>query len=250
MNRIHPDIATPMYMQLKNIITKQINDEFYHDGQKLPSERELCETFKVSRMTVRQALSELENTGLIKKYQGKGTYVSKPKVEQELLTITPFRETLLAKGIMPSTKYIGYEEIANSYKLSTTLKVPMDEKIAKIEILGLGDDVPISYYISHFDIKSGLRMDHLIHELIEKKQPCTTLDVYREFNDIEIGFIYQTFEATLSDRVSSRLLDIKNKSPILKVKSIICSKNDAPIESRSAIYRGDMYKFSTIRNCK
>lgn len=250
MNRINPDIATPMYMQLKNILTKQINDEFYHDGQKLPSERELCDMFKVSRMTVRQALAELENTGLIKKYQGKGTYVSKPKVEQELLKITPFRETLLAKGIMPATKFISYQEVQNSYKLSTALKAPMDEKVAKIEILGLGDDVPISYYTSHFAIKTGLKMDHLIHELIKKDQPCTTLDVYREFNDIEIGFIYQTFEASLSDKISAKLLDIKIKSPILKVKSTICSKDDTPIECRSAIYRGDMYKFSTIRNYK
>jgi GntR family transcriptional regulator len=250
MSRIRADIATPLYIQLKDIIVKRINSEYYHEGQKLPSERELCDYYNVSRITVRQALNELERAGLIKKYQGKGTYVSKTKLEQELLTITPFRETLLAKGITPETRYMGYKEIDNTYQLSTTLRIPIHDKIAKIEILGLGDNVPISFYTSYLSVQAGQMMDRMINHLIERNQPCTTIDAYKEFTDISIGSIYQTFEASLADKTSSRMLDIKIGSPVLKIKSIVCSKNEEPIESRVAIYRGDMYKFTTIRNCR
>jgi GntR family transcriptional regulator len=239
-----------MYMQLKEILAKKIRSGFYHDGEKLPSERELCETYNVSRITVRQALAELENASMIIRFHGKGTYVSQPKLEQELCNITPFKNSLLNKGMNPETRNISYKEVPNSYQYSKTLNIPISENIAELVLLGLGDKKPMAYYTSYFNVKLGARINELSCQLISENQSFTTLDLYQTLDDIIVGAVYQTFEASISDKYISKLLEISVGSPILIVESIVYSSNDDPLEFRTAIYRGDMYKFSIVRNYK
>lgn len=65
----------PLYYKLAETIEDQINNGVYEKGTKIPSERELCEIYDVSRMTVRLAIDELVKNGKLEKVQGKGTYV-------------------------------------------------------------------------------------------------------------------------------------------------------------------------------
>src|SRR4051794_37228933 len=69
----------PLYVQIKDLLRGRILDGSYQPHQQLPSEAEMIAAFKVSRITVRQALGDLENEGLIFRLHGKGTFVSKPK---------------------------------------------------------------------------------------------------------------------------------------------------------------------------
>jgi len=68
--------SVPLFMHIKETIRKQILDGSYSVHSKLPSERELIALFEVSRITVRQALAELQREGLVFKINGKGTFVS------------------------------------------------------------------------------------------------------------------------------------------------------------------------------
>ena len=70
------DGPTPLYYQLKSVIEDRIRSRDLKERERLPSETELCTEFGVSRITVRQALSELLKDGLIYRERGKGTYIS------------------------------------------------------------------------------------------------------------------------------------------------------------------------------
>lgn len=247
MEQIQADNSLPLYIQLKDILTKKIKDGTLKNGERLPSERELCQTYDVSRITVRQALSDLENKGLISRAHGKGTFVTQSKLEQELYSITPFQNALLSKGLNPTTKYLDYKIISNTYKMSKILNLPIAEDLVELTLLGLGNDKPMAFYTSYFTCSLGLKMHELAVEYTQGNKSFTTIDLYNDLPDLQIGTVYQTFEASISDHFLSNVLEIKKGSPILIVESTVYSPLDEPLEYRIAVYRGDKYKFSVIR---
>lgn len=247
MSIIVPENPLPLYLQLKEIITKQIKEGHLKPGDKLSSERELCEQYNVSRITVRQALNELEKEGLVYRAHGKGTFVAKPKVEQELFTITPFQNCLLNRGLKPKTKYLEHLILPNSYKISQILDIPLVEQVVQLTLLGLDDETAMAYYQSIFALDLGLRMEQLAAKASAQGESFTTFDLYKHIPELTLGTISQTIEASIADSFIAHILGIQKGSPIFIVESIVYTDQDKPVEKKTAIYRGDKYKFSVIR---
>ena len=239
--------SIPLYLQVKRLLTEKINDGLLNPGEKLPSERELCEQYNVSRITIRQALNDLDKEGLIYRAHGKGTFVAQPKVEQELFTITPFQNALINKGLNPRTRFLEYLIVPNSYKLSKILSTPLAEQVVQLTLLGLDGDTPMAYYNSYFSYDLGLKVQELAKQAAAQGQSFTTFDLYKHIPELTLGMVSQTFEASIADAFIAEALKIKKGSPILIVDSIIYTNQDQPIEYKTAIYRGDKYKFSVIR---
>lgn len=239
--------SLPLYMQLKNLLIKQIKDGEIKAGEKLPSERELCEKYDVSRITVRQALSELDKEGLIERSHGKGTFVAYNKVEQELYAITPFQNFILSKGLKPRTEILAGRLVPNNYQVSKILKLPLTENLLELSLLGLGDDTPMAFYTSYFAYELGMKMHELSQKVHELGQSFTTFDLYKYLPEISLGFVNQTFEASIADSYIANILKIKKGNPILIAESIIYSSLDQPLEYKTTVYRGDKYKFSLVR---
>ncbi len=100
--KLRREAPTPLYLQLKNALVTDIDAGQYKPHERLMSERELGEKFKVSRMTVRQALTEMIREGILYTQVGKGTYVSEAKIKQELQTLTGFTQDMAARGTVAS----------------------------------------------------------------------------------------------------------------------------------------------------
>ena len=100
--KLRREAPTPLYLQLKNALVSDIDGGRYKPHERLMSERELGEKFKVSRMTVRQALTEMIREGILYTQVGKGTYVSESKIKQELQTLTGFSQDMIARGTVAS----------------------------------------------------------------------------------------------------------------------------------------------------
>lgn len=239
--------SSPLYLQLKNLLIKQIKAGEIKPGEKLPSERELCDKYNVSRITVRQALSALDKDGLIERSHGKGTFVSHNKVEQELYTITPFQNFILSKGLTPQTKIIESKLIPNNYQISKILNVPLANNLFELSLLGLADDIPMAFYTSYFEYGLGMKIYELAQDAFNTGQSFTTFDLYKRLPEISLSFIHQTFEASIADSYIANILKIKNGNPILIADSIVYSDNDQPLEYKTTVYRGDKYKFSLVR---
>src|SRR5256714_14773008 len=89
----------PMYYQIMIQLREKISAGEYTIYSALPPERELVETYQVSRMTIRQAISELVNEGILARRTGIGTFVAPPKLEQPLNNLTIFTDDMAQRGM-------------------------------------------------------------------------------------------------------------------------------------------------------
>src|SRR5918994_5276433 len=99
----------PRYYQLKEVIRERIRSGDWAPGTLIPSERQLCERYGISRMTARQSITDLVNEGLLYREQGKGTYVGRPKIAQQLLRLTGFTEDMKVREQRPGAKVLAAE---------------------------------------------------------------------------------------------------------------------------------------------
>src|SRR5829696_3091820 len=88
----------PRYYQLKEILHEKIRTGQWQPGALIPSERELCAQYGLSRMTARQSVIELVREGLLYRVQGKGTFVARPRITQQLMALTGFSQDMAARG--------------------------------------------------------------------------------------------------------------------------------------------------------
>jgi len=247
MSAIIYNNSTPLYLQLKELLSKQIKEGVLNPGDRIPSERTLCEQHNVSRITVRQALNELEKEQLVCRTHGKGTFVAHPKVEQELMTITPFQNTLLSKGLTPKTKFLECVAMRNHYNIGKILNIPLSENIVQLTLLGLSDENPMVFYTSYFSKELGFKMQELAICACDQNQSFSTLDLYKQIPELILSTVSQVFEASIADASIAKILDIKKGTPIFIVESVIYANEEQPVEFKTAVYRGDKYKFSVVR---
>ena len=114
-NEILPDSPESIYLQLFNIIQKQIEDGKLVPGDMLPSEMEFCNAYHISRTTVRQALHELELIGAIERKRGLGTFISSPKLSRNIGNLYSFSDEMHIMGKVPSSNIIDFKLIENTF---------------------------------------------------------------------------------------------------------------------------------------
>ncbi len=244
---LSPEKSTPLYLQLKELIKKEIQNGNLQPNDRLPSEKEMCDTYKVSRITVRQALAELVNEGLVYRIHGKGTFVANPRLEQELVKVTPFAETLRRKGIKPSTKYLKSQIIPADFNLATLLAIPLEANIVHLRLLGLGDNEPLVVYNSYFPEYIGIKMMELAQQKAKRKQSFSTYDLYNEISHVTPSMLTQSFEATVADKKTAKILEVNPGHPLLQITTVVYTVEGHPVEYRIAAYRGEKYRFHITR---
>src|SRR5215467_13995952 len=135
MSAIYRNSPLPRYYQLKEIMRERVQSNEWKPGEHIPSERELSETYGISRMTTRQAITDLVNEGVFYREQGKGTFVTKHKITQQLLRLTGFTEDIRARGQQPSTKVLAAEMRPASEVIAEKLRVNSGQLVFCIQRL-------------------------------------------------------------------------------------------------------------------
>ncbi len=238
--------SIPLYEQLKKVIENQITSGEFKINAQIPSERELGEKYNVSRITVRQAIAMAEREHLLTRVHGVGTFVTNPKIRQELNVISSFQSTVEQLGLIASTKILKSKIITSDFQLSRLLNLEIMEKILNMQLLGSGDNSPIVFYNTYFSYHLGLEMERFAKTMIENKLPFSTLDIYKNISDFRPTHTEQTFESTLANVELAAVLKIPEGFPLLKVTSIVY-QHQQPLEYKEAYYKGDMYKFFITR---
>ena len=131
------------YLCLANSLIEQITEGVYPKGCLLPSEREICEKYNISRTTARQALNILAQEGYITSIQGKGTVVTHPQIQQELGTIYSFDEDMRQLGKNPETHIMDFIEMSAPDALAAIFSLPPGCPIYRIMRLRLADQKPM-----------------------------------------------------------------------------------------------------------
>jgi len=232
--------APPKYLQLSSWLKKMIERGRYKVGEKLPSENDLADMCKVNRNTVRQAISQLVNYGLVEKKNGVGTFVtlkSNEKLQYSLKNITSLTHELNKRNIVPSTKLIIKKVIEADEEMAQKLMLGGDNRVVEIKRLRCGNNTPLVIersYLSYRDFKDIMDMDI----------PDSLYKLLIEEFGVTLEHSIQTLWAITVDKEDANLLKVKSGFPAMFQESIIYDKNNITIELLHSCYRGDKFMFS------
>ena len=138
---VNPEVATPLYIQIREHFQSGIQSGVYPVRTRLPSERQLAESFEVSRMTVTKAIKELEQQGWVYARTGKGTlFASRAKINQTLEALTSFTEDMVTQGKKVTSRVIKMGiELAEEFGAGK-LKISPATRLFVLERFRLADD--------------------------------------------------------------------------------------------------------------
>ncbi|MGH2495972.1 MAG: GntR family transcriptional regulator [Ktedonobacteraceae bacterium] len=139
----------PLYYQLKEVLRQQIQAGHLAPHSSIPSEPELVSSYHVSRATVRQALTELVNEGLLYRQHGKGTFVCEPRVQQTLTELTSLTTELRRRGKRPGGLLLLSKLARGSETMRQQLRLADEEQVVRLERLRSADGQLIAYEVDY-----------------------------------------------------------------------------------------------------
>src|SRR6201996_7645460 len=142
---IDPQSALPLYAQIESELAAGIRDGSLPPGDRLPSEDSLIERFAVSRTTIRKTIQNLTQSGLIEIRRGKGTFVTQPKITQELMELSGFVEDMRALGRTPTARLLSKQVVEATDVVARQLALTPGTLVVRIERVRLADDMPLSF---------------------------------------------------------------------------------------------------------
>lgn len=226
----------PIYAQIEELLKQRIYLEEYKIGENIPSERELSEQLGVSRMTVRQSITNLVNSSLLYREKGRGTFVANPKMEQPLNGLTSFTEDMKARGMEPSSKLLHFEKRIPSIDIARDLQLEQGEEVFFIARIRNADRKPMAIERTYIPVK-------VFPELDEKKILGSLYALIEARYHQKIGNAIQQMEAAIVAKEDSKYLQISNTAAVLIIKRTSFLANGTPFELVRSTYRADRYKF-------
>ena len=229
--------ALPLYSHIREALRARILDGSYKAHDQLPSESELTLSFKASRITVRQALSDLQKEGLIFKIHGKGAFVSKPKAFQELGRLQGFAEAMHAHGYETYNRWISLRHQRPDKAVAARLGLGGRASVTEIRRVRFLNREPISLDVSYVPRDIGERL---------AKEDLATRDIFHILeNDygLALGNAELKIEATTADEPLARLLALEEGSPILRIERLTRTRDGRPLDFEYLHYRGDAFQY-------
>jgi GntR family transcriptional regulator len=222
----------PKHAQLREILLELVERELEADAP-LPSERELCLRYGISRMTVRQALDALAAEGRVYRVPGKGTFVSRPKIQMNL-ALTSFSQDMRDRGLEPSSRELAHETAPASAVLAAELGVEPGDLVHSLHRLRTANGTPMALERSH--VPARLAPD-LLAKRLEGRSLYETLADYGLAPDRG----EQTIEAGLADARQAELLGLEPGSAVLLLQRHAYAGDDL-VEYAVSTYRADRYR--------
>jgi GntR family transcriptional regulator len=229
--------TTPLYIQLKNRLIGKIQTGALRPGDKLPSESELQREYGLSRVTVRNAMTELEVGGFIVKVQGKGSFVAQPDMLQLPSGVMSFTGNAKMQGIRLTTEVLeaGIKPV-NSELDKSFFGLEDGGEIMAVKRIRIADGIPISVEENHFSAKlETLAGDDLTGSLYEL--------LMRKYRMIPSNKGRRSIYISYASEETAGYLDISVGTPVIDSELCVFDINGDPIHTVHEIVRGDNNKY-------
>ncbi len=203
-------------------------------GAALPPERELAVELGVARMTVRQAIGDVEALGLVRREQGRGTFVAGPRLAQPL-AVTSFSQDARRRGLRPGSRVLGFHRGPGGAREARALALVEGEPVVTVTRLRLADDEPLAVETAHLPdtLLPGLRPEDL--------EDRSLYDLLAE-RAVVVATGTQAVEPTVLTAAEAALLDQEPGAAAFLFEVVTRDRDDRPVEFVRALYRGDRYR--------
>ncbi len=233
----------PLYLQIIDQINGAINDGILVKSDKIPNEYELCEIFGVSRLTLRQALRELENEGQIFRKRGEGTFIGTKKLETSLMQRAIFaRDELVEKGINFKTIIEKKILIKPHVDIKQLLKLGKDEKVNYIERIRIMDGEPFNYtilYVSNKYCKNFINCD------LENESSVRMIEENYNLKIIKVQRFLEAVHQNFHKKIA-KSLNLLEDDCFHYMQSTIYINNNIPIGYYKDFFPGRKSRFTLI----
>ncbi len=207
-------------------------------GDAIPPERQLSAELGVSRLTLRAALEDLAREGYLVRRRGAGTFVSEPKIAQEL-TMTSFTDDMQRRGLRPASQTLELRVGPAGARLGRLLHVSPSEPVMVARRLRLADGESMAIETLH------VREEHVPGLTQKDLEEHSFYELLSDRYGIVITGGHQTIEPTVTDEDESAALGVPLHSPAFRFERITHSETGEIVEFVESIYRGDRYRLVT-----
>jgi GntR family transcriptional regulator len=231
------DSPVPLYVQVKNALRTSVLDGDYPPMSRMPSESELQAMFEVSRITIRQALSDLQREGLIFKVHGKGSFVSQPKAFQDVTSLQGFAEAMSASGHEIVNRVVQFRFVPASAHVGEKLGLEAQTTVAEIHRVRLLERQPVSYEITFVPEAIGKRL---------QRADLASRDIFLILeNDcgIALGGADLSIDAVAAESAIARALEIKTNAPLLRIERLTQDSDGKPLDFEYLYFRGGNFQY-------
>ncbi|WP_291292301.1 GntR family transcriptional regulator [Enterococcus sp.] len=228
----------PYYLQIAEEMRNNVQIGKWKEGEKIPTEFQLCEIFHVSRITIRKAIDELVKENLLQRERSKGTFVRKNEIQKDnrFTLIKSLTDQIEEFGDSFVTKKVNVLITHADQKLATYLDTKVGEKIIVLKRLMGYDKKNIGYFLTYFKFNESFSLDPFdyygsFYTYLKKEQGITVI------NDKEV------IEAIMPMQEVAYHLRIKSGTPVLKRSRFASDATHTFKEYTECYYTGNEYKY-------
>jgi GntR family transcriptional regulator len=225
-------VGGPLYKRLSASLRESIQSGRLPVGFGLPAERELAAALSLSRVTIRRAVEQLIQDGLVKGRQGSGTYVS-ARIVDSLSLLASFSEDMQRRGLVPGSIWISRELMAPSSEETLSLGLSLSDRVMRCARVRTANDQPMAIEratVNAAFVGSTINFGESLYDALRR-------------NGVNPVKAVQRVRAAVADRESARLLNIKVGAPVLETERRSVTQEGLAVEMTRSLYRGDLYDY-------
>ncbi len=236
--RVDRDDPVPLYHQLYRILLEKITSGVWNPGDLIPSEKELGEQFHLSRITIRQTLQQLAADGYLSRQQGRGTFVSQPRVQHGPEGAFGLTGYLRAHGYAAGWRLLSMEKVTPPEKVQSILKLKEDQQVLLIRRFRLADSDVIGLHRVYvpFPLAESVKPEYL-------EQGEGSLHYMEECMGLALSHSHRSVSAIPASEREASLLSVSVGFPLLQIERTTIGMDEAPVEYLRAVYRGDRFEY-------
>lgn len=224
----------PLHEQCKGILLGRIRSGAYRAGMAIPPEQRLVEELGLSRTTVRQALAELVQLGLLMRVQGKGTFVTGSLTHFDLREFSSFTEDMRARGLRPSGTVLSAGLVEAPDDVLDALRTA--NPVYKLERVRCANGSPIGFHVSYLPRKLAIPPAELT-------DTASLYELLARLFHVELMAADEVLEAVNADAKLAEVMQVEVGAALLKIDRISFDPVGQPMESNVMYYRADRYKY-------
>lgn len=222
----------PLHVQLKERLHSLINEGIFKE--KIPSERELMETYRVSRSTVREAVSHLVLEGVLEKVHGKGTFINVKPIEEWLGNLSSTTEIIQNMGMIPDAKLVEHGKIKAP---ESVFKTTGWKDVYYIKRIRYADGQALAIESQYYPVEIG---ENLSKYDIERG---TLFDILEEKLFLKLSEARQIITSGNLSPEDAELLNVPQTQNVLNTERVVMDESGNMIEYYNASFRSDLYSF-------